>query len=190
RQLAYWKQQLAGAPPVLELPLDHPRPVEPAYRGTHYSFSLPAELLSELKKLSLRENATLFMVLLSAFQVLLARYSGQQDILVGVPVTERGHVEFENLIGCFVNTLVLRGDLQGNPTYREFLGRVRKATLEAYAYAAVPLEQLVATLQPERSRHISPFFQVMFVMDRDTWFQSDLPGLTVTPFDVESGISK
>src|SRR5829696_830252 len=149
RQLAYWMGRLAGAPPRLELPMRRRRrgPVGGAVRAT---LSLPKALTADLKALSLSENATLFMTLLAGFKVLLARYSGQEDILVGTPISGRTHLELEGLIGCFLNTLVLRTDLSGDPSFREVVSRVREIALGAYTNQELPFERLVEELQPTR----------------------------------------
>src|SRR5215213_792412 len=164
RQLAYWRRQLAGAPPVLELPTDRPRPSNPTFKGAKHLFELPIEVSEGLKTLSQREGVTLFMTLLAAFKVLLYRYTGQADIVVGSPIAGRTRAEVENLIGFFVNTLVLRTDLSGGPSFRELLGRVRETALGAYAHQDVPFEKLVEELQPERDLSRSPLFQVMFAL--------------------------
>ena len=156
---------LAGAPPRLELPTDRPRPaVASGPRRRASRFALPAEATRALRALARREGATLFMTLLAAWQLLLARYSGQDDVVVGTPVAGRARAETEGLIGFFVNTLVLRADLSGDPTFRALLGRVREAALGAYAHQDVPFEQLVEELQPERARAHTPLFQVMFAL--------------------------
>lgn len=164
RQLDYWKTQLQGAPPVLNLPLDRPRPVKQTCPGAGESLSLSPSLTQALKALSHREGVTLFMTLLAAWQTLLARYTGQDDIVVGAPIAGRAHHELEGLIGFFVNTLVLRTDLSGAPSFRELLGRVRNVTLGAYAHQDLPFEKLVEILQPERNLSYSPLFQVLFNM--------------------------
>ncbi len=158
RQLAYWKSQLADAP-ALALPTDLARPLRPSFAGARHSLVLAPEIAVKLKELSRQENATLFMTLLAAFQVLLSRYSCQEDISVGVPAANRNHVELEEMIGFFLDTLVLRSDLRGNPSFRELLRRVKKVTLEAYAHAEVPFERLVQELQPERNLNQTPLFQ-------------------------------
>ncbi|WP_420126422.1 non-ribosomal peptide synthase/polyketide synthase [Longimicrobium sp.] len=164
RQLAYWRERLAGAPELLELPADHPRPPVQTYRGVSIPVQLSPELLERLEALGRGEGATLYMTLLGAFQVLLSRYSGGEDIVVGSPIAGRTRGEVEGLIGFFVNTLVLRTDLSGDPSFREILRRVREATLGAYAHQELPFEKLVAELQPERSLSHSPLFQVMFTL--------------------------
>ncbi|HEX2209655.1 MAG TPA: amino acid adenylation domain-containing protein, partial [Longimicrobium sp.] len=164
RQLSYWRERLAGAPELLELPTDRPRPPARTFRGASERIELPGELLERLQALGRAEGATLYMTLLAAFQVLLSKYSGSEDIVVGSPIAGRTRKEVEELIGFFVNTLVLRTDLSGNPSFREVLGRVREATLGAYENQEVPFEKLVADLQPERSLSHSPLFQVSFTL--------------------------
>ncbi|HEU4593896.1 MAG TPA: condensation domain-containing protein, partial [Pyrinomonadaceae bacterium] len=150
-QLSYWRTQLGGAPALLELPTDRPRPPAQTYRGARHSFTIPAELTSHLTALSQEEGCTLFMTLLAGWQALLSRYSNQEEVVVGTPIANRTRVETEGLIGFFVNTLALRTDLSGEPSFRELLGRVREVTLGAYAHQEVPFERLVEELQPERS---------------------------------------
>jgi amino acid adenylation domain-containing protein len=159
--LPYWLEQLKGVS-VLELPTDRPRPALPTHRGAQYSFELPEALVSQLKHLSQTAGATLHMTLLAAFQTLLSRYSGQDDIAVGLPVAGRNHANLEDLIGFFVNTLVLRTDLSADPTFRELLGRVREVSLAAYDHQDLPFEKLVEELRPERQLNRSPLFQVLF----------------------------
>jgi amino acid adenylation domain-containing protein len=163
RQLAYWRNQLADLSP-LELPTDRPRSITQSHRGGSYFFTLPEELTASLKDLGRRENVTLFMILLSAFQVLLHRYSGQSDIAVGSPIANRNRSELEGLIGFFVNTLVLRSNLAGNPSFRSLLNQVRQTCLDAYAHQDLPLEKLVEDLQPERHLDRHPLFQVVFAL--------------------------
>ena len=164
-EIAFWRRQLAGLPPLLELPTDRPRPAVQSYRGASRPVRLPAGLTRQVEALARREGATLFMVLLAGFQALLARSSGQDDLAVGSPVAGRNRVETEGLIGFFVNTLVLRGDLSGaSPSFRELLGRVRETALAAYLHQDVPFEKLVEELAPERSLAHTPLFQVMLVL--------------------------
>lgn len=177
-QLAYWKRQLAGVSPALELPTDRARPPVQTFRGAHFPFHLSLELTEALKALSQREDVTLFMLLLAGFQVLLQRYSGQDDISVGSPIAGRPRRELEDLIGFFVNTLVLRTDLSGNPSFREVLRRVREVALGAYDHSAVPFEKLVEELQPERNLSRMPLFQVMFGLQNMPLSSVSLPGLT------------
>jgi amino acid adenylation domain-containing protein len=189
-QLAYWKRQLHDAPMVLELPADHPRPAMQSFRGATQSCILPITLAEKLTTLSRREGATLFMTLLAAFQTLLYRYTGQDDIIVGSPIAGRNQVETEELIGFFVNTLVLRTDLSGNPSFRELVGRVRELALEAYTHQDLPFEKLIEALQPSRDLSRSPLFQVMFVLQNAPMGKLELPGLTLTPLDIESVTAK
>lgn len=189
-QLAYWKEQLGGKLPVLELPTDRPRPPVQTFRGAIHSFVLPQTMIEALKTLSQEERATLFMTLLAAFKVLLYRYTGQTDIPVGIPVASRNRSEIEGLIGFFVNTLVLRTDLSGNPTFRELLRRVREVSLGAYDHQDMPFEKLVEVLQPERDLSHTPLFQVMFALQNAPMATLELPGLTWNPVEVESGTAK
>lgn len=176
--LAYWKRKLDGAPPVLELPADRPRPPVQSHQGASQSKAIPKTISEGLKSLSRQEGVTLFMVLLAAFKTLLYRYTGQEDIVIGTPVANRKRVEIENLIGFFVNTLILRTDLSGNPTFRQLLGRVRENTLEAYDHQDLPFERLVEELQPERSLSHSPLVQVMFTFQNTMASNLTLPGLS------------
>lgn len=161
-QLAYWKQQLSGDLPVLELPTDHPRPLRMTYSGADEWFDVTQNMTERLNELSYQEGATLFMTLEAALLTLLHRYTGQQEILIGTAIAGRNRAEIENLIGFFINTLVLRTDLSGNPSFRELLRRVREVALGAYEHQDVPFEKLVEELQPERDTSRQPFFQVMF----------------------------
>src|SRR5262249_41576016 len=158
-----WRRRLAGATPTLDLPTDHPRPAVQSFRGALCPFELPAELVDAVRALAQQEGCTLYMVLLAAFQALLHRYTGQDDICGGTPIANRTHAEAEGLIGFFVNTLVLRADLSGEPSFREFLGCVREACLGAYAHQDLPFERLVEELRLERDLSRTPLFQVLFV---------------------------
>jgi len=164
-QLGYWKRQLAGAPALIELPTDRPRPAVQTLRGATLRLDIPREVAEALRRLSRSEDATLFMTLLAAFKVLLQRYTGQADIVVGAPIAGREQPETQNLIGYFVNTLVLRTDLSGEPTFVEALRRVREVTLGAFAHRELPFDRLVEELKPERSRSYAPLFQVAFSFD-------------------------
>ncbi|HEY7768547.1 amino acid adenylation domain-containing protein [Longimicrobium sp.] len=187
RQLAYWKDRLVGAPELLELPTDHPRPSVQTYRGATVPVQLSPELLARVQRLGRSEGTTLYMTLLSAFQVLLSKYAGSEDVVVGSPIAGRTRGEVEELIGFFVNTLVLRTHLGGDPSFRETLRRVREATLGAYAHQEVPFEKLVAELQPERSLSHSPLFQVMFTLQDAEGRGSAIPGLNVSGVGAELG---
>ncbi|MEQ8973600.1 MAG: condensation domain-containing protein, partial [Coleofasciculus sp. C1-SOL-03] len=184
-QLSYWKQQLENAPPLLQLPTDRPRPPVQTYRGARQSFRLPKSLTQALQGIGKKAEATLFMTLLAAFKLLLYRYSGQEDIIIGSPIANRNRAEIEGLIGCFVNTLVLRTDFAGNPTFEELLSRVRQVTMAAYEHQDLPFEKLVEELQPERDAKYNPLFQVSFTLQNTPRVKFELPGLTMTPFEVE-----
>ncbi|MFN3984814.1 MAG: AMP-binding protein, partial [Rhodocyclaceae bacterium] len=184
RQLAYWRKQLEVAPgeaqPVLALPTDHPRQPVARYRAAQHRFELPADLLVGLRRQAETHGATLFMVLLSAFQALLYRYTGQRDIRVGVPVANRPQTELQGVVGFFVNTLVLRNVLDGRMSLEQVLSRARDAALEGQAHQGLPFEQLVEALQPERSLSHSPLFQVMFNhLQEDYGFFARQTGLAV-----------
>ena len=161
-QLQYWKRQLAGAPAFLPLPADNVRPAEQTYDGASQILSIPGQLVDHLAEFGRSRRATLFMVMLSVFKTLLHVYTGSNDILVGVPVAGRTHIELEPLVGFFVNTLVLRTDLSGDPRFSELLLREREVALDAFAHADLPFERLVEELKPARSLSYSPIFQVMF----------------------------
>jgi amino acid adenylation domain-containing protein len=180
RQLAYWKQRLAGTPAVLELPTERPRAAASTGRAARATLALPKRLTADLRELSRREGSTLFMTLLAAFKLLLARYSGQNDIVVGTPIAGRSHTELEGLIGCFLNTLVLRTDLSGEPTFKELLARVRETALGAYANQELPFERLVEELQPARSLSHNPLFQVLFQAGNTPGGALKLHGLEVS----------
>ena len=167
KHLAYWKARLAGAPAVLELPTDRPRGPLQSSRGAIHYFHLPESLSQALRTLSKQEGATLFMTLLAAFDVLLHRYTGRTDIVVGSPIANRNRTEIEELIGFFLNTLVLRSDCSGNPSFRDLLRRVREVTMGAFAHQDLPFEKLVEELQPERDLSRNPLFQVMFTLQTE-----------------------
>src|SRR6185503_17552863 len=188
--LAYWKRQLGGHLPVLELPADHPRPMTQTFRGAIHSFELSPDLSRALRDLSRREGATLFMVLLAAFQTLLYRVTGQEDIVVGTDIAGRNQVETESLIGLFVNHLVLRADLSGGPGFRQLLKRVREMSLDAYAHQALPFDKLVEALNPKRDLSRFPLFQVLFVLQNAAMPSLKLTGLTLTPFMADESTVK
>ena len=189
RQLAYWKQQLADLP-MLEIPTDYPRPPVQTYHGAWASFALPRDLSTALNQLSRRERCTLFMTLLAAFQTLLSRYTGQDDVAVGSPIAGRTRVETEGLIGFFVNTLVLRADLSGNPTFRDFLHRVREVALEAYTHQDLPFEKLVEELQPTRVLNRNPLFQALLTLQNAPMQSLEIPGLTASFVPLERVTAK
>jgi len=180
-QLSYWKEQLAGlsAP---ELPLDKPRPASRSHHGAKLLLRLSTELSSQLQAVAQAEGATLFMVMLAAFQVLLGRYSGQTDISVGTPIANRTRAELEELIGFFVNTLVLRTDLSGDPSFAELLKRVGEVALAAYAHQDLPFEKLVEELQPERSLNRNPLFDVLFAVQNAPRSEGRLGDLRLEPW--------
>lgn len=190
QELAYWQKQLSGDLPVLLLPSDRPRPAIQTFHGARTYFTLPAPLVGALRSLSQREGATLFMTLLAAFQTLLHRYTGQEDIIVGSPVANRTQAEVEGLIGFFINTLLLRTDLSGRPTFRELLGRVREVALSAYAHQQLPFEKLLEALQPERNRSYNPLFQVLFVLQNTPQAALTLPGLALHPLRLDTHTAK
>ncbi|MFN6534745.1 MAG: amino acid adenylation domain-containing protein [Nostoc sp. EkiNYC01] len=189
-QLNYWEQQLAGAPGVLELATDKPRPPMQSFRGAAEFFLLDRDLTQRLKQLSQQSETTLFMTLLAAFLVLLSRHSGQSDILVGSPIANRNSKSVEQLMGFFANTLALRGDLSGNPSFAEFLAQVRQTTLSAYAHQDLPFEMLVEKLQPERDLSRNPLVQVVFSLQNAPQSASNLSGLNIQnialPIDIKA----
>lgn len=189
-QLAWWREHLAGAPSVLELPSDRPRSKTPVFDGSSEAVWLPAETTKALKALSRQEDVTLFMTLLAGFQALLSRYSGQEQIVLGTDVANRTSVEAERLIGFFINLLPLRTDLSGDPPFRELLGRVRSVALGAYAHQDMPFDKLVEELQPERSSSHSPIVQVLFVMQNTPSPRRELAGLELVPFEMPVTQSK
>jgi amino acid adenylation domain-containing protein len=188
--LVYWRKQLAGPLPVLDLPVDHPRSMAPMSRGAAQTTLLSKPLAQSLKALGQQEGATLFMTLLAAFQTLLYRWTGQEDIVVGSVVAGRRKVELEKLIGFFVNTLVFRGDLSGEPTFRQLLARVREMAVGALAHQDLPFERLVKELRPDRSLTRNPLFQVMFVLQSAPMAPTDLPQVRLRPLDVDTGTAK
>uniref|UniRef100_UPI001CFB382B condensation domain-containing protein n=1 Tax=Pseudomonas sp. AF03-9 TaxID=2849867 RepID=UPI001CFB382B len=179
RQLSYWRELLGAEQPVLELPLDHPRPAVQSYRGARLDVALEANVVAGLKALAQREGVTLFMLLLASFQTLLHRYSGQSDIRIGVPIANRNRVETERLIGFFVNTQVLKAEIDGQMSFAQVLQQTKRRALEAQAHQDLPFEQLVEALQPERSLSHNPLFQVMFNHQSELRVQrgEQLPGL-------------
>ncbi|HSK77547.1 MAG TPA: condensation domain-containing protein, partial [Thermoanaerobaculia bacterium] len=185
RQLGYWRQRLEGLPP-LELPTDRPRPALPSLRGGSVPWAIGPALTEPLQSLSRREGATLFMSLVAGFSALLSRYAGQQDLAVGTPIAGRRLLETEGLIGCFVNNLVLRQDLTGNPEWTEWLSRVRRGTLEAYAHQDLPFERLVEELRPERRLSHNPLFQVVLTLQNAPRERLELGELKLEPWAIAS----
>src|SRR5215472_2633831 len=190
KQLSYWKQQLVGAPANLELPTDRPRPAVRTFLGARASLALSKALAEKLRELSRQESATLFMTLLAAFNVLLYRYSGQDDIVLGSPIAGRNRAEIENLLGFFVNTLALRNDLSGDPSFRELLSRVREVAMQAYTHQDLPFERLVEEIHVERDLSRNPLFQVMFALQNAPNELPQMSTLNVRTFNFESGLAK
>jgi amino acid adenylation domain-containing protein/non-ribosomal peptide synthase protein (TIGR01720 family) len=198
RQLNYWKQQLAGAPQLLNLPTDYPRPPAQSFEGAVHTDLLPRSLVDRLAAVGAANGATPFMTMLAAFAVLLSRYSGQEDLVIGSPVANRNRAEIESIIGLFVNTIVLRADLSGNPSFEEFLRRVRRTVLGAFSHQDTPFDLLVEKLQPERNLSHSPLFQTMFILQnahstvtgqyQDRY--AELPGLAIAPLEPENRTAK
>jgi amino acid adenylation domain-containing protein len=188
-QLDYWTKQLAGVPD-LELPTDRPRPLATSQRGGERSMTLSKTTLEAVRALGRHEGATLYMTLLAAFQVLLSRYSGQDDIAVGTPIAARTHPELEGLIGLFVNTLVVRGDLSGDPGFRELLRRIRRTAIEAFAHQDLPFDKLVTVAHRDRDVSRTPIFQVMFALQNVPLPALRAPDLVLTPLEPSSQTSK
>ena len=189
-QLSYWTDQLANMPMILEVPADYPRPSVQSYRGTRQSMTIERGVTDALKGLSRHLGVTLFTTLLTAFKVLLYRYTGQGDIVVGSPVANRSQADVENLIGLFINTLVLRSTLADEPGFADLAGRVGAMVLEAYNHQELPFEKLVEVLQPERDRSRSPLFQVMFNFQNSLIVSQQMRDVSVTLLEQPSGLSK
>lgn len=190
QEMAFWKQHLTGAPGLIELPSDHPRPAIQTFQGASEKFELSLELTEGLESLSRKQQATTFMTLLAAFEILLSRYSGQKDFVIGTPIAGRTRVELEALIGFFANTLVLRANLTGTPTFVEVLQRVREVALNAFVHQNVPFEKLVEELQPERSLSYNPLFQVMFTYQNTPDQEIELASLELLEIESESVTAK
>ncbi|MEH2072616.1 MAG: amino acid adenylation domain-containing protein [Nostoc sp.] len=189
-QLNYWKQQLKGELPVLQLPTDYLRPHVTTFTGAKQYFTFSKALTDALRQLSQQADATLFMSLLAAFNILLYRYTDQEDILIGSPIANRNRTELEGMLGLFVNTLVLRNNLSGNPSFYELLHRVREVTLDAYAHQDLPFEMLVEELQPERDLSRNPLYEVMFVLQNSPVSVQEVSGLTLRTLDFDSGTAQ
>ncbi|WGV24586.1 non-ribosomal peptide synthetase [Halotia branconii] len=189
-QLNYWRQQLAGIPPILELPTDRPRPPVQTFQGQTLNFELNQNLTKQLNILCQKSGTTMFMTLMAAFATLLYRYSNQSDIVIGSPIANRDRQETYPLIGLFVNTLVLRTNLEGNPSFAELLQRVKQVALDAYAHQDVPFERLVEALQPERSLSHMPLFQVAFAMQNAPMGKLELPNLSLNLLKIENSTAK
>ncbi len=181
-ELDYWRERLSAAPPVLKLPMDHPRPVRRAWRGGRARVVLSAELSTALKQLSTKQGATLFMTLLAAFKILLHRYTDHENIVVGTPIAGRNRAELEPLIGFFINTLVLNTDLSGHPSFVQLLDRVRAVCLGAYSHQEMPFERLVEEFQPQRNARHTPLVQVLFNMQNFAGHAVKFAGLEASGF--------
>ncbi|HEX6738318.1 MAG TPA: amino acid adenylation domain-containing protein, partial [Vicinamibacteria bacterium] len=190
RELAYWRQALAGIPPVHALPLDHPRPARQAFSGAQVVRHLNAASLDQLHRLAQRHDASLFMVLESLLAVLLARWSNENEVVIGTPVAGRTQKELEPLIGFFVNSLVLRHDLSSDPSFDEVLARTRRLALDAYAHQAIPFEMLVEELRPERTLSHTPLYQVSFTFHNNEKVELELPGLEITALGSEGLLAR
>src|SRR6476646_5600385 len=190
RQMEYWKEQLAGMPEFLELPTDKPRPAVPQHRGSTETVTIGRDYWEKMQLFSRQEGASVFMTLLAIYQALLSRYTGQTDFGVGTPITNRRHMKMEGMIGFCVNTLIMRANLKGEPTFREVLERVRKATLEAFDHQDLPLEKLVEELSPERQFSGSPLFQVTFTFMGGKAVPLELAGVEMRPMAPEITTSK
>ncbi|MBE8986272.1 non-ribosomal peptide synthetase [Nostoc sp. LEGE 12450] len=188
--LSYWQQQLKDAPALLSLPTDRPRPAVQTFAGAHQEFVLSVELTNRLVKLSQEQGCTLFMTLLAAYDTLLYRYTGSDDVLVGSPIANRDRSEIEGLIGFFVNTLVMRTNLAGNPSFSELLGRVREMAMDAYSHQNLPFEMLVEALQPQRDLRHTPLFQVMFALQNAPIPEVELTGLTISSLPAAGATAK
>jgi amino acid adenylation domain-containing protein len=185
RQLGYWREQLAGAPAALELPTDRPRGLAQDFAGAQVRLRVSAEVCAGLEAVARREGATLYMVLLAAYQLVLSRWSGQEEVVVGSPVAGRTHRELEGLVGFFVNNLAMRGDLSGDPTFSELVGRVRATALAAYGHQDLPFERLVAELQPVRDPARHPLFQATLTLQNTPEVVMRLEGLTLRQLPAE-----
>jgi amino acid adenylation domain-containing protein len=187
--LEWWKKRLAGAPSLLTLPIDRPRPPRQTFSGATESFVIPSAISDSLKEIARRERATLFVTLLAAFQTMLHRYTGTDDIVVGVPVAGRTRVETEGLIGLFVNMLAMRGDLSGDPTFRELLRKTRDSAFQGYSHQDLPFDMVVESIHPQRNLSYPPIFQVTFQVRNYPLEDMQLAGLEVEEVDFDPGTS-
>jgi amino acid adenylation domain-containing protein len=188
--VTYWKNQLSGELPRIELPFDRPRPPVQTFRGANYYLGIPMSIVEGLRKLGQRQGATLFMTTLAGFVTLLHRYSGQTDLVLGTPAANRDLGGAEQLVGFFVNTLVLRSNLSGNPTFETLLSRVRETTLGVFEHQELPFEKLIEALQPERNLSYTPLFQIMFAFQNTPQKDLELNGLEVSPVVVENYVAR
>ncbi|HMV99523.1 MAG TPA: amino acid adenylation domain-containing protein [Acidobacteriota bacterium] len=188
--IKYWKDQLTGAPPLLTLPTDFPRPAVQSFRGARETIEIPQEMYAALKGLSQSQGATLFMTVLAAFQTLLSKYARQEDIVVGTPIANRDLFETKRLIGFFTNVLALRTDVSGDPTFAELLGRVREMTIAAFTHQNVPFQKVIEAVQPQRDLSYPPIFQVMLVLQNTVKQAISLENLTVEIIDADTGTAR
>ena len=188
--IGYWRARLDGAPPVLRLPTDGPRRVPQRHEGRHRPVSLSGSLMPAIVELGRAEGATPYMVLLAAFAVLLYRVSGKDDIVIGTPIANRGHVELQSIIGFFSNTVAMRLRLNGNPSFRELLARARETTVGAFTHQELPFERVVEELHPRRDPRYNPLFQVNFRAQAEEGMQLELAGLEVEPISFDIGFSR
>jgi non-ribosomal peptide synthetase component F len=189
-QLSYWREHLRGAPPLLELPADRPRPAVRKFDGAHERIAFDNEVAERVKSFSQEHGVTPFMTMLAAFKALLARYSGQEHIVLGTDIANRTTPETERMIGFFINLLPLHTDLSGDPSFRELVSRVREVALGAYAHQDIPFDKLVEDLQPERSLSHNPIVQALFVMQNIPPQRRELSGLELAPFPMPVTRSK
>ena len=190
KEMNYWRGKLATPLPTLDLPADRPRPPQQTFRGAKFLHEIPNEIAARIEALSKAEKCTLSTTLLAAFKILLFRYTGQEDVIVGSPAANRGRVELEALIGFFANTIVLRDDLSGNPAFRDLLRRVHRTALEAQAYQHVPFDTLVEELHPARDLSHTPFFQTMFVLQSFEIHDMRIGDILYQPLDAHTGTAK
>ncbi|MGF9819232.1 amino acid adenylation domain-containing protein [Brevibacillus agri] len=190
RHISYWKERLAGAPYILELPTDRPRPLVQTTRGSKVSEVIPRNVVESLHQLSLEEGATPYMILLTVYSVLLFRYTGKDDIIIGSPIANRNRMEIENIIGFFVNMLPIRIDLSGNPSFRQLLKRVKEVCLEAFDHQEAPFEKIVEEIKLHRDVSRNLLYQVAFTLQNTLWKTMKFAGVTASPIEIENGTSK
>jgi non-ribosomal peptide synthetase component F len=190
QQESYWLNRFAGEVPVLNLPTDYPRPAAQSFSGEVIHFGLDPDLTGRLNQLAVQNGATLYMVLLAAYTILLAKYSGQEDIVIGSPIAGRPHADLENIIGMFVNTLAMRNHPTGEKTFQEFLAEVKAGALQAYESQDYQFEELVEKLNIRRDLSRNPLFDTMFVLQNQDVGSTEISGLTITPYTYENKIAK
>ncbi|NOG44271.1 MAG: amino acid adenylation domain-containing protein [Calditrichaeota bacterium] len=190
KQVNYWKEKLSGAPSLLELPTDRPRPSIQTFNGAHVTFHLSEELSQKIKSFTNSEGVTVFITVLAAFKILLSRYSGQNDISIGTPIANRTRSDIENIIGFFVNTLVMRSPVDHSLSFKEFIQEVRKTAFDAYAHQDVPFEKIVDSLDLVRDTSYSPLFQAMFTMQNNPQKEIQTADISLEFLDIENSIAK